>query len=164
MSKAQELLQLAKANELTTVKAYLLVVKTTPAEFKAMREELMKHNYFFNLVPDSKVTKSKDVKSIVIEDILGERHELNPIQEVWVNRGKDKVSILPVNLVVGDQFRMTRDGETYNVDKVITDKDNAPSTATGPTYSIYLTTTTGTYLIAKGGKLSWFKERGLEPI
>lgn len=52
MTKAQELLQLAQLNQLNTPKLYLLVVKSTPEEFKQMREELAKHQYTFSLVPD----------------------------------------------------------------------------------------------------------------
>lgn len=52
MNKAQELLQLAQNNQLNTSRTYLLVVKSTPQEFKEMREELAKHGYTFSLVPD----------------------------------------------------------------------------------------------------------------
>jgi len=59
MNKAQELLQLAQLNQLNTPKLYLLVVKSTPEEFKAMREELAKHRYTFSLVPDEQPETKK---------------------------------------------------------------------------------------------------------
>lgn len=60
MNKAQELLHLAQTNQLNTSSLYLLVVKSTPEEFKAMREELVKHNYTFSLVPE----ESQETKKV----------------------------------------------------------------------------------------------------
>lgn len=61
MNKAQELLQLAQNNQLNTSRTYLLVVKSTPQEFKEMREELAKHGYTFSLVPDEQTETKKVV-------------------------------------------------------------------------------------------------------
>lgn len=60
MNKAREILELAQKNQLNTSSVYLLVVKSTPAEFIKMREELVKHQYTFSLVPDE-VKENKQV-------------------------------------------------------------------------------------------------------
>lgn len=59
MTKAQELLHLAQTNQLNTARLYLLVVKSTPDEFKQMREDLVKHQYSFSLVPDEQTEAKK---------------------------------------------------------------------------------------------------------
>lgn len=102
MSRAQEILELAKNNQLNTTRLYLLVVKTTPQEFKEMREELAKYKCTFSIVPD----QAQEVKQVA----------------------------------------------------------NGTKVSTATTYSMYITTPDGVYLVANRGKEDWFTERGIFAI
>lgn len=102
MSRAQEILQLAKSGQLNTSRLYLLVIKTTPQEFKEMREELAKYQFTFSIVPDQKP---------------------EPKQSATVSEAPPAV-----------------------------------------TYSMYITTPEGVYLVATRGKEIWFAERGIYAI